>query len=83
MVRKQVYIEQAQDEKLKRLAKRRGVTEAELIRLGIESLTEGEAEVSRESHLRELRRILEERAARLPRGGGTSRWNREDLYTRW
>jgi hypothetical protein len=32
MVRKQVYIEKRQDEALKRAARRRGVTEAELVR---------------------------------------------------
>lgn len=36
MVRKQVYIEKRQEEALKREARRRGVTEAELIREALE-----------------------------------------------
>lgn len=38
MVRKQVYIEERHDEILKRLARERNVTEAELIREGIDGL---------------------------------------------
>lgn len=39
MIRKQVYIEQAQDETLKRLAASLGVSEAEVIRMAIENLS--------------------------------------------
>jgi hypothetical protein len=41
MVRKQIYLERKQDEKLKRLAKSLNVPEAEVIRRAIESLPEG------------------------------------------
>lgn len=40
MVRKQVYLETAQDEKVKRLARELGLTEAEIIRRAIDSLVE-------------------------------------------
>jgi antitoxin ParD1/3/4 len=42
MVRKQLYISPDQDRKLKRLSRRHGVTEAELVREAIEHLPEGE-----------------------------------------
>ncbi len=82
MIRKQVYIAPQQDEKLKRLTKRLGVTEAELIRRGIEELPEAVAPASREEAVRDLLRMMEQRAVRLPKGGGTTRWRREDLYIR-
>lgn len=40
MVRKQVYLERSQDEKLKRLADRRGCTESALIREAVDQLVE-------------------------------------------
>ncbi|HEY4685051.1 MAG TPA: ribbon-helix-helix domain-containing protein [Dehalococcoidia bacterium] len=82
MIRKQVYIEPEQEEKLKRIAKALRVTEAELIRRGIEELPELAAPESREEAVRDLLCMMEERAARLPKGGGTTRWRREDLYIR-
>jgi hypothetical protein len=82
MVRKQVYIEKSQDDKLKRLARRYGVTEAELIRRGIDELSEEASGRSRQADVEEFRRLMEERAAKLPEGGGTTRWRREDLYIR-
>jgi Arc/MetJ-type ribon-helix-helix transcriptional regulator len=38
MIRKQVYLERAQDAKLKRLARERGCTESELIREAVDQL---------------------------------------------
>ena len=40
MVRKQFYITEEQDARLKRLAAARGVTEAELVRIALDGLTE-------------------------------------------
>ena len=42
MLRKQLYLSRDQDRKLKRLASRRGVTEAEIVRQAIDRLPEGE-----------------------------------------
>jgi hypothetical protein len=44
MIRKQVYLEQAQDQKLKRLASQRGCTEAELVREAIDQLPDPEGD---------------------------------------
>lgn len=44
MVRKQVYLERAQDQKLKRLASQRGCTEAELVREAIDQLPDPEGD---------------------------------------
>jgi hypothetical protein len=82
MVRKQVYIEKRQDEALKRAARRRGVTEAELVR---EALDLGSRDSGlgvgpdREAWLSFRRFVLRERRkGRLPARGRT--WKREDLY---
>jgi hypothetical protein len=40
MVRKQVYITEEQDTRLKRLASAQGLTEAELVRMALDGLTE-------------------------------------------
>ena len=45
MIRKQIYIERSQDEKLKRLAATQRVTEAELIRRAIENYDGGEQSI--------------------------------------
>jgi hypothetical protein len=48
MIRKQVYITQEQDEKLKRLAEARGQTEAEVVRAALDGLREVTYEVGAE-----------------------------------
>ena len=80
MVRKQVYIEPRQERLLKRRARALGVTEAELIRDGIDLLDSGRpAAASRERALKELFAVIEERIAlRVPQTGRG--WTREDLY---
>jgi hypothetical protein len=44
MIRKQVYLERGQDEKLKRLAAQRGCTEAELVREAVDQLPDPEGD---------------------------------------
>ncbi len=44
MIRKQVYLERAQDQKLKRLAAQRGCTEAELVREAVDQLPDPEGD---------------------------------------
>lgn len=82
MVRKQVYIEPEQEEKLKRLSKLLGMTEAKLIRHAIDAFNPVGAspryfDPEAAKHLLEFMR---KRAASLPEGGSTEKWNREDAY---
>ena len=77
MVRKQVYIEERQEALLKQRARALGVTEAELIRRGIDrTLTEagGPPGGSAWPHALEVMR----RRRRLT--GRPRRWRREELY---
>lgn len=80
MVRKQVYIEPEQETELKRCAKERGVTEAELIRRGIETVTESGQHKYRDAQAwdNELA-FLAERAA-IPALGGQRTWSRAESY---
>jgi len=77
MIRKQVYIEPEQDEKLKRLSKHLGVTEAELIRRAINSL-EGipEDEISWNLAFD----IIEKLARRRVPSNESLPWSRSDVY---
>lgn len=80
MVRKQVYIESRQERLLKRRARELGVTEAELIRQGIDRLeTAWPAPISRERALREYRGVVRRRLRLRVRQTGR-RWTREELY---
>ena len=82
MVRKQFYIRKRQDELLKRLAKARGLSEAEIIRQAIEREAAGGLEQSHRvdrSAWQEMVAFLEQRqknaGERQP-----YRWNREEIY---
>ena len=59
MVRKQIYLERAQDRKVKRLAAHRGCTEAEVVREAIDRLPEAEGD--------DIIAILEEAGLLLPK----------------
>ena len=79
MVRKQVYIEARQERQLKRRAREAGVTEAELIRQGIDRLERTAALPRREDAWREARAVITSRSKlRVPQTGRT--WRREELY---
>lgn len=90
MVRKQIYIPRQQDALLKRLAKQRGVSEAEVIRQALAREIEAPAFVQRDRKkaLDEMFAFVEslktrpEFMAREP-----YKWNRSDLYeereSRW
>jgi Zn-dependent peptidase ImmA (M78 family) len=82
MVRKQVYIYQRQEGLLKRLARRRGVSEAEIIRQAIdrEAISE-EVAIPADSQNAwvETMRFVEERKA-LGLSGEPYKWNREEIY---
>ncbi len=82
MVRKQVYIEDHQERRLKARAKFLGITEAEIIR---RSLERGLGEVSPQrpdpaGWARVVRYIRTRRAKRGRRH--TTAWRRDDLYAR-
>jgi len=80
MVRKQIYIRREQDERLKRKARELDVSEAELVRRGIETVlcTTSQEEI-RKSAWERLRAGMEERAnLKVPQTGRT--WTRDEIY---
>ncbi len=80
MVRKQVYIQPEQEEMLKRRARELGLSEAALIRQGIDEVAgRGRSASERERAWRELLDSMKERAKmRVPQTGRT--WTRDELY---
>lgn len=90
MVRKQIYIPKQQDALLKRLAKQRGVSEAEVIRQALEREVEAPAPVLRDSKkaLDEIvayARSLRDRPEFM--AGEPYKFNRDEIYeereSRW
>ena len=81
MVRKQVYIPRKQNQLLKRLARQRGVSEAEVIRQALAREAEIVAPLSDSAHaLAKMIAFAEERKTRFAGQGEPFRWNREELY---
>jgi len=79
-VRKQVYIEARQEEMVKRLSKELGVSEAELIRQGLDMvLARGERPVPDPQAWEEELAFIRERA-KIPALDGERTWSREELY---
>lgn len=80
MIRKQVYIEPEQDAILKRLAQMLGLSEAEIIRRGIDQQTAAVPTGSRD--LTAWQREKSFIAKRMAEGPVSSRrrWNRDELY---
>lgn len=88
MVRKQIYIPQRQDALLKRLAKQRGVSEAEVIRQALEREVEAPAPVQNsEKAFAQMLAFAAERKAKYPDQGEPFKWHRDELYeereSRW
>jgi len=81
LVRKQVHINKEDDEHLKRRARELGMTEAAVIRYLIkrDSYRLGKGQDEDADKLMDL--ILK-RAAQLPNGGSTVKFDRESLYDR-
>ncbi len=79
MVRKQVYIEPGQEELLKRRAKQLGVTESDLIRMGIEQMGAAASVPVDEVAWQDELTFIRERA-RLQALGRARGWTRDDLY---
>ncbi len=82
MVRKQIYLPQKQNQKIKRLAKQRGVSEAEVIRGAVEREPEITTYPVRENveGWQEILRFVKERQAAYAGQGKPVHWNRQELY---
>ena len=82
MVRKQVYIEQRQDDVLKRVARARGVTEAEVIRQALDRQGRSEPRDFRPDPdaWRSFKRFAERLRARGRTRPRTRDWTRDGLY---
>ncbi len=82
MVRKQVYIEPRQDAVVKQLARKRGVTEAEIIRQAIDREADAPAAATGQPDTEaweEARAFIHSLIAQGPVRGGR-RWSRDELY---
>jgi hypothetical protein len=83
MVRKQIYIDEAQERGLKELANVRGTTESMLIRLGIDAVLAGVVLRTRDESWADLERFwaeLDTRAASAGVAPTPRDWTRDDLY---
>ena len=80
MVRKQVYIREDQESRLKRASKELGVTESELIRRGVDQATAGALKGPRDpASWEEFMAFARKRAKiKVPQTGRT--WTRDELY---
>lgn len=88
MVRKQLYIPKRQDALLKRLAKQRGVSEAEVIRQALEREAEAPAPVQNgEKAFAKMLAFAEKRKTKYAGQGKPFQWDRDELYaereSRW
>ncbi len=82
MVRKQIYLQSHQDQRLKRMVKETGLSEAELIRQAIDAQVQPAHPLvlDPDAWLVE-RQFIADLIAQGPVEGGRS-WRREDLYER-
>lgn len=80
MIRKQVYVSPQHERTLKRLARQRGLPEAELIREGIDRVASSPGSAVRDTSWweREQRFIRKRLAMDVPQTGRG--WTREDIY---
>ena len=82
MVRKQIYLLKRQNLLIKRLAKQRGISEAEVIRQALERDEKAVTYPVRESAAgwNEILRFVKERQAAYAGQGKPVHWNRQELY---
>jgi hypothetical protein len=84
MIRKQVYIEKRHDRMLKRRAKQRGVTQAEVIRDALDTVEIGGSARSRQTPDplagRKALAFMRSRSAARRGARAGRRWTRESLY---
>lgn len=82
MVRKQIYIQKTQEERLKRVAETRGVSEAEIIRRALDN------ELKRAGYrlaydndaMKRLYKLMRDQDKKPPVPQKKRDWTREDLY---
>jgi len=79
MIRKQVYLRRDQDRVLKKLAKKSGRTEAEMIREAVDELVLAK---QRDAAWRKEWEMIQRRMKLAAVPGGRS-WKRDDLYDRY
>jgi hypothetical protein len=82
MVRKQIYLPRKQNQLIKRLARQRGISEAEVIR---QALERDEKEVPHPvrdgaAGWNKILRFVKERQATYAGQGKPVQWNRQELY---
>jgi hypothetical protein len=82
MVRKQIYLYRRQNMLLKRLAKQRGVSEAEVVRQALEHETSSTIPIRNGeiNNWEEIRHFVDNRKATLTNKGRAVVWNRQELY---
>jgi hypothetical protein len=82
MVRKQIYLPRRQNQVLKRLAKQRGVSEAEVIRKAVEREMEINIYLIRDGAdgWGRIQQFVKERKAAYAGQGKPVQWNRQELY---
>jgi hypothetical protein len=81
-VRKQMYIQARQERLLKRLAKRTGLREAEIVRRALDEHFQAlESAQARLGAWERVDALITELMAQGPAAGGRT-WRREDLYDR-
>lgn len=80
MIRKQIYIGREQKDKLKQVAKESGVSEAEIVRGGIELKIMLGGQPSRDPRAWEEEQAFIQERGKLPALGGRRTWTREDAY---
>ena len=82
MIRKQIYIQRRQQAILRRLARARGVSEAELIRQAIDTHVSAGARLAQPDPeaWEKARRFMVTLLARGPVQGQPRNWKRDDLY---
>ena len=81
MIRKQIYIKKRQNTQLKRMAKARGISEAEIIREASDQQISGGFTQMPKSNPEALEKLfLYARSRRQLEGGEPYHWNRADAY---
>jgi len=82
MVRKQIYLPKRQNQVLKRLAKQRGVSEAEVLRQALEREETAITYPVREDNAswETVLHFVAERKAKYTGKGKPVQWNRQELY---
>jgi hypothetical protein len=83
MIRKQIYILRRQQTLLKRAAKKRGVSEAEIIRRALDRELSASAALPLPSEIDPFEKamlFIQERRAQVTPSGKPYRWRREDAY---